>query len=69
MQEIIDTIETAFDDPSAVDAATLRESVDTVIARLDDGSVRVAEKSEDGWRVNQWAKKAVLLSFRLYDNV
>ena len=68
MQEIIDTIETAFDDPSAVDAASLRDSVDTVIAGLDDGSLKVAENSAEGWQVNQWVKKAVLLSFRLYDN-
>jgi 2,3,4,5-tetrahydropyridine-2-carboxylate N-succinyltransferase len=41
------------------------EAVEAAIALLDSGEARVAEKAEDGWRVNQWLKKAVLLSFRL----
>src|SRR3954466_2489698 len=43
----------------------LRDVVDTAIERLDSGSARVAEKGPGGWTVNQWLKKAVLLSFRL----
>jgi 2,3,4,5-tetrahydropyridine-2-carboxylate N-succinyltransferase len=43
----------------------LRDAVETVIALLDSGEARVAEKDPDGWQVNQWLKKAVLLSFRL----
>jgi len=47
----------------------VRAAVDEVIAGLDDGSLRVAERQSVGeWRVNQWVKKAVLLSFRLNDN-
>ena len=38
------------------------------LALLDKGELRVAEPTAEGWRVNQWAKKAVLLSFRLNDN-
>ena len=36
--------------------------------RLDSGQVRVAEKGDAGWQVNQWLKKAVLMSFRLTDS-
>ncbi|MEA3003647.1 MAG: 2,3,4,5-tetrahydropyridine-2,6-dicarboxylate N-succinyltransferase [Sphingomonadales bacterium] len=43
----------------------LRDVVETAIAQLDSGAARVAEKGPDGWTVNQWLKKAVLLSFRL----
>jgi 2,3,4,5-tetrahydropyridine-2-carboxylate N-succinyltransferase len=46
----------------------LRDAVDTALAGLDDGTYRVAEKTAGGWQVNQWLKKAVLLSFRLKDN-
>ncbi len=47
----------------------VRAAVDEVIAGLDDGSLRVAERQGVGeWRVNQWLKKAVLLSFRLNEN-
>ena len=67
-QTSIDLIETAFDDATAVDDAELLRAVDRVIDGLDDGSVRIAARDADGWRVNQWAKKAVLLSFRLRDN-
>ena len=47
----------------------VRDAVDAVIKSLDDGGARVAEPGADGdWRVSQWLKKAVLLSFRLNDN-
>jgi 2,3,4,5-tetrahydropyridine-2-carboxylate N-succinyltransferase len=50
-------------------SAELRDAVAHVIAALDDGSLRVAQKDAGGWTVNQWIKKAVLLSFRLENNV
>ncbi len=63
------TIETAFDARDAVSFATtgeLRDAVETALNLLDRGEVRVAERGDDGvWSVNQWLKKAVLLSFRL----
>ncbi|MCZ4090496.1 MULTISPECIES: 2,3,4,5-tetrahydropyridine-2,6-dicarboxylate N-succinyltransferase [Sinorhizobium] len=63
------TIETAFDDREAVNTGTrgaVREAVEAALNLLDSGKVRVAERGEDGtWTVNQWLKKAVLLSFRL----
>src|SRR3569833_3675030 len=44
-----------------------RDAVEAALAALDDGSLRVAEKSGGEWTVHQWLKKAVLLSFRLND--
>ncbi len=66
MQKII---EDAFDKGiETVDATALSDAVTEAIALLDAGKARVAEAKKDGWRVNQWLKKAVLLSFRLQDN-
>src|SRR3989339_498020 len=48
--------------------ARLKEAVDTVIAQLDQGKLRVAEKIDGQWATHQWLKKAVLLSFRMEDN-
>ena len=46
----------------------MRDAVEAALNLLDSGQVRVAEKQADkSWRVNQWLKKAVLLSFRLND--
>ena len=42
-----------------------RDAVDAALAGLDSGALRVAEKADDAWQVNQWLKKAVVLSFRL----
>lgn len=65
------TIEAAWDDRDGLGFATqgaVREAVETALAGLDDGSFRVAERDASGnWQVNQWLKKAVLLSFRLND--
>ena len=63
-------IEAAWEDRASITPATggeVREAVDEVLAALDSGQVRVAEPRDGGWHVNQWAKKAVLLSFRLND--
>ncbi|MFM9978327.1 MAG: 2,3,4,5-tetrahydropyridine-2,6-dicarboxylate N-succinyltransferase [Sphingomonadaceae bacterium] len=46
----------------------VREAVEHVLDALDCGRLRVAEPRDGGWHVNQWVKKAVLLSFRLNDN-
>ncbi|MGI9220907.1 MAG: 2,3,4,5-tetrahydropyridine-2,6-dicarboxylate N-succinyltransferase [Woeseiaceae bacterium] len=72
MQDLIETIENGFESGGqmANDAETehLKDAVQTAISMLDAGSCRVAEPTESGWQVNQWLKKAVLLSFRLSDN-
>ena len=63
------TIEKAFDEREAISTETrgeIREAIETSLDLLDRGLVRVAERRPDGeWRVNQWLKKAVLLSFRI----
>ena len=65
MQTLIDK---AYDNPDAVDRAALTATVADVLSRLDDGTLRVAQKDGAGWTVNQWVKKAVLLSFSLHGN-
>ena len=62
------TIEQAWEERDTIDASTkgaVRQAVDAALAALDAGTARVAEKGAGGWQVNQWLKKAVLLSFRL----
>ena len=63
------TIEKAFEERDSISISTrgeVRDAVETALALLDRGEARVAERQSDGqWTVNQWLKKAVLLSFRL----
>ncbi len=69
LQTIIDA---AWDDRASLGLDTkgeVRDAVESALAMLDAGTARVAEPTADGWQVNQWLKKAVLLSFRLNDNV
>lgn len=69
MQEQKALIEKAFDSGMEnIDAVGLKAAVDDAIGLLDSGEARVAEPTASGWQVNQWLKKAVLLSFRLSDN-
>ena len=68
-QEII---EKAFENraeitPSSIDSST-REAVEHTLKQLDNGELRVAEKQGNDWVVNEWLKKAVLLSFRMNEN-
>jgi 2,3,4,5-tetrahydropyridine-2-carboxylate N-succinyltransferase len=68
--ELQRTIETAFEQREAIGPQTrgvVRDAVEAALDLLDRGAARVAEPGIDGWRVNQWLKKAVLLSFRLND--
>ena len=61
-------IEQAFDARDSVSVETqgeIRAAVDETLTALDSGALRVAEKIDGTWQVNQWAKKAVLLGFRL----
>ena len=72
-QDLQALIDLAWEGRASLSPATsdpkLREAVDHVIAELDAGRLRVAERHGVGeWTVNQWVKKAVLLSFRLNDN-
>ena len=67
-----DLIELAWEGRAQITAASapdVRQGVDEVIADLNAGRIRVAERQGVGqWKVNEWVKKAVLLSFRLNDN-
>ena len=71
MSEQLQTvIESAWDSRDQITPATtgdVRDAVRETLLRLDRGTARVAEKTATGWTVNQWLKKAVLLSFRLND--
>ena len=69
LQAIIDTAWESRTQINALNAPEVREAVEAVIADLNKGRIRVAERQAVGqWQVNQWVKKAVLLSFRLNDN-
>ena len=67
-----DIINEAFEQRGSISAgnadASLKDAVNEAIAGLDSGEFRVAEKQNGEWVVNQWLKKAVLLSFALNDN-
>ena len=62
MQQLI---EQAWEDRSLLNNCEVAEAIETVIDQLDRGQLRVAEPSTNGWQVNQWVKKAVLLYFPL----
>lgn len=72
MSDLTATINAAWDDRASLSAETrgpARQAVDTAIGHLDSGKARVAEPDgKGGWTVNEWLKKAVLLSFRLNPN-
>ncbi|MBV8753608.1 MAG: 2,3,4,5-tetrahydropyridine-2,6-dicarboxylate N-succinyltransferase [Hyphomicrobiales bacterium] len=69
--ELEKTIEAAFAAREKISASTkgeVREAVEAALEQLDSGAARVAERQPDGkWKVNEWLKQAVLLSFRLND--
>jgi Tetrahydrodipicolinate N-succinyltransferase N-terminal len=63
-------VESAWEAREGISPATkgeARDAIEATLTALDSGSLRVAEKRGSDWHVNQWAKKAVLLSFRLTD--
>ncbi|MGK5029866.1 2,3,4,5-tetrahydropyridine-2,6-dicarboxylate N-succinyltransferase [Janthinobacterium sp. DSP2-3-3] len=72
-QQLQNIIDLAWENRAEINpgngTAELRDAVSHVINGLDNGSIRVAEKTTGDWVVNQWVKKAVLLSFRLENNV
>ena len=69
LQAVIDLAWESRAEITAINAPEVREAVEQVIAELNGGRLRVAERRGVGdWQVNQWVKKAVLLSFRLSDN-
>ena len=69
LQKIIDDAWEARQEINVYTEGELHEAVEKTLNLLDSGTVRVAEKKNGQWHVNQWLKKAILLSFRLKDNV
>lgn len=63
MEKIIETIEKVWENRSLVCEHSTIEAVETVVALLNKGELRVAEPSAEGWKVNEWIKKAVILYF------
>jgi 2,3,4,5-tetrahydropyridine-2-carboxylate N-succinyltransferase len=71
-QHLQTSIDAAWEAREGINSGTkgqIREAVEEALNGLDNGTLRVCEKGPGGWVVNQWLKKAVLLSFRLYDSV
>jgi 2,3,4,5-tetrahydropyridine-2-carboxylate N-succinyltransferase len=72
MHQLQSIIDEAWEDRANIKPgsapARVGEAVDTIIAELDQGKLRVAEKIDGEWVTHQWIKKAVLISFRLEDN-
>jgi 2,3,4,5-tetrahydropyridine-2-carboxylate N-succinyltransferase len=70
-ETLAQTIDDAFEKRDGISPATtgpVRDAIEQALDLMDSGAARVAEKQADGrWQVNQWLKKAVLLSFRLND--
>ncbi|WP_169196611.1 2,3,4,5-tetrahydropyridine-2,6-dicarboxylate N-succinyltransferase [Devosia sp. MC1541] len=70
-ETLAQTIDAAFENRAEINSSTkgdVRDAVETALNLLDSGQARVAEKVNGEWVVNQWLKRAVLLSFRLNDN-
>lgn len=63
MQDIQTIIESAWDHRELLQESRTREAIDYVIEALDKGQLRCAEPTPDGWQVNDWVKKAVILYF------
>jgi len=68
LQQPIEELWERRDGITSATRGAARDAVEAALEALDGGSARVAEPTPTGWRVNQWLKKAVLLSFRLTDS-
>lgn len=70
-ENISKIIEAAFENRAEINLQTqgeIRDAVSETLNLLDAGHIRICEKQDGEWKVNQWIKKAILLSFRLNDN-
>ena len=65
MEEQRKLIEAAWNDRALLEDVTYKNAVEDIVAELDSGNLRVAQKEADGWKVNDWVKKAVILYFPL----
>ena len=69
-KKIIDTIEQAFENIESINSSSdngIISAINETIKNLDSGKIRVAEKSNNDWIINQWVKKSILLYFRIND--
>ena len=72
MSNLKQIIETAFINKDQINNSTegeIREAVQEVLSQLNQGKVRICQKENGQWLVNDWLKKAILISFRLNDNL
>ncbi len=67
MEELKNTIEKIWEDRSLLAQPASREAIQSVVEQLDKGTLRVAEPKTDGWKVNDWVKKAVILYFPIME--
>ena len=63
MDSLKQTIEAAWKNRTLLKEKETQAAIRSIIALLDEGSLRVAEPKADGWQVNEWVKKAVVLYF------
>ena len=69
-KKIIDTIEQAFENIESINSNSnsgIISAINETIKNLDSGKIRVAEKNNNDWTINQWVKKSILLYFRIND--
>ena len=69
-KKIIDTIEQAFENIESINSSSnsgIISAINETIKNLDSGKIRVAEKNNNEWTINQWVKKSILLYFRIND--
>ena len=67
MKELKAVIEQAWDNPELLKLQETQDAIRSVIAALDLGTLRVAQPSDCGWKVNEWVKKAVVLYFPIQE--
>ncbi len=65
MEEVKQLIEQAWNERELIKEKTYKEAVEFALQQLDNGQWRIAQPSENGWQVNEWLKKAVLLYFSI----
>tara|TARA_Y100000385_G_scaffold155885_1_gene161682 strand:- start:5329 stop:6144 length:816 start_codon:yes stop_codon:yes gene_type:complete len=63
MTTLQQTIETAWDNRELLGEKNTQDTIREIVSLLDEGSLRVAEPTENGWQVNEWVKKAVVMYF------
>ncbi len=71
MSKLQNIIEKAFENKENINYSTsgeVREAINETLSLLNDGKIRISEKIDNNWQVNDWAKKAILLSFKINDN-